>query len=62
MTDGEKTKPRLAGRGFAQSTWRLVAHSPYTCGAAGAITHCPFLRVPAHGAALGCPLLRGGGE
>jgi len=29
-------KPRLAGRGFAQSTWRLVASLSYSIGLAGA--------------------------
>lgn len=40
-----KTKPRLAGRGFAQSTCRLFAFLPYRIGTAGANACLAFLPI-----------------
>ena len=57
MSDGPRyAKPRLAGRGFAQSTWRLVASLPYRIGLPGANARHPIppfaLAGDGHGAAL----------
>ena len=54
-----KTKPRLAGRGFAQSTWTLFAYSPYRIGQAGANFCLPFLPVAFDGAGFGAALFWG---
>ena len=43
-------KPRLAGRGFAQSTWRLVAFFHYYIEWAGANARLSFLPVVRDGA------------
>ena len=61
MNDGGTyAKPRRAGRGFAQSTWRLVASFPYRIGLAGANAGLPFPAVPSDGAGDGAALLWGG--
>ena len=61
MSDGGSyAKPRRAGRGFAQSTWRLVAFPPYRIGLAGANACLPFLPVALDGAGFGAALLWGG--
>jgi hypothetical protein len=61
MSDGStNAKPRLAGRGFAQSTYRLVAFSLYRIGLAGSNTFLPFLPVALDGAGHGAALLWGG--
>lgn len=61
MTDGStKTKPRLAGRGFAQSTWWLVAPVSYRIGLAGAIARLAFSPVALDGAGCGSTVLWGG--
>lgn len=61
MSDGGTyAKPRRAGRGFAQSTWRLVASLPYRIGPAGANACLPFLPVAVDGAGYGAALLWGG--
>ena len=57
---GTNAKPRRAGRGFAQSTWRLVAFSLYRIGLAGAIACGPLLPVALDGAGYGAALLWGG--
>lgn len=57
---GTYAKPRLAGRGFAQSTWQLVAFLPYRIGLAGANACLPFLPVAVDGAGYGAALLWGG--
>ena len=57
--DPEKTKPRLAGRGFAQSTCRLFASLPYRIGTAGANACLPFLHIAFDGAGHGAALLWG---
>jgi hypothetical protein len=56
---GTNTKPRLAGRGFAQSTWTLFAYSPYRIGTAGANACLPFLPIAFDGAGRGAALLWG---
>lgn len=58
--DGKYAKPRRAGRGFAQSTCRLVASLPYRIGAAGANACLPFLPLAFDGAGFGAALLWGG--
>lgn len=61
MNDGSTyAKPRRAGRGFAQSTWRLVAFSLYRIGTAGANACLPFLPFAVDGAGLGLALFWGG--
>ena len=61
MSDGTTyAKPRRAGRGFAQSTWRLVAPLPYRIGLAGANACHPFRPVALDGAGNGVALLWGG--
>lgn len=61
MSDGSTyAKPRQAGRGFAQSTWRLVASLSYRIGQTGANTCLPFLPVALDGAGYGAALLWGG--
>ena len=61
MSDGPRyAKPRLAGRGFAQSTWRLAAFFPYRIGLAGANACSPILPVALDGAGYGTALLWGG--
>lgn len=61
MSDGgTNAKPRRAGRGFAQSTCRLVATLPYRIGIAGANACLPFLPVALDGAGYGAALLWGG--
>ncbi|MBA4354840.1 MAG: hypothetical protein C0409_09125 [Novosphingobium sp.] len=61
MSDGStNAKPRRAGRGFAQSTWRLVASLIYRIGLAGANACGPFLPVALDGAGYGAALLWGG--
>lgn len=57
---GIYAKPRRAGRGFAQSTWRLVAFLLYRSGLAGANACGPFLPVALDGAGYGAALLWGG--
>src|SRR3546814_17758404 len=57
-----KAKPRRAGRGFAQSTWRLVAFPLYRIGLAGANACLPFLPVALDGAGYGPALLWGGAQ
>ncbi|AMK23512.1 hypothetical protein K426_12895 [Sphingobium sp. TKS] len=57
---GIYAKPRRAGRGFAQSTWRLVAFLLYRIGLAGANACGPFLPVALDGAGYGAALLWGG--
>ena len=54
-----KTKPRLAGRGFAQSTCGLFAIAPYRIGYAGATDRLSLLPVAFDGAGNGKTLLRG---
>lgn len=56
---GIYAKPRRAGRGFAQSTWRLVAFLFYRIGLAGANACGPFLPVALDGAGYGAALLWG---
>ncbi len=47
MSDGgTNAKPRRAGRGFAQSTWWLVAFPLYRIGLAGANACLPFCLSP----------------
>ena len=60
--DGTNAKPRRTGRGFAQSTWRLVAfHIPlYRIGLAGANSCLPFLPVASGDAGYDAALLWGG--
>lgn len=61
MSDGgTNAKPRRAGRGFAQSTWRLVAPLPYRIGLAGANACLPFLPLALDGAGYGAALFWGG--
>ena len=61
MSDGTAyAKPRRAGRGFAQSTWRLVAFPFYRIGLAGSNAFLPFLPVALDGAGYGAALLWGG--
>ncbi|ROT96500.1 hypothetical protein EB810_00590 [Altererythrobacter sp. FM1] len=61
MSNGDTyAKPRRAGRGFAQSTWRLVAFPLYCIGSAGAIDRLPFLPLALDGAGYGTALLWGG--
>lgn len=43
---GKYAKPRREGRGFAQSTWRLVAFPLYRIGKAGANACHPFCLSP----------------
>lgn len=50
--DSTNAKPRRAGRGFAQSTYRLVASPLYCIGLAGANACGPLLPVALDGAAL----------
>lgn len=57
---GTYAKPRRAGRGFAQSTWRLVALPLYRIGLAGSNAFLPFLPVALDGAGYGAALLWGG--
>jgi hypothetical protein len=57
--DDTNAKPRRAGRGFAQSTWRLVASLPYRIGTAGANDCLPFLPIAFDGAGRGAALLWG---
>ncbi|MFM2021652.1 MAG: hypothetical protein RJB02_1360 [Pseudomonadota bacterium] len=58
MNGGSKNaKPGQAGRGFAQSTCRLVAVIFYSIGLAGANTCGPFLSVTLGGAGHGSALL-----
>lgn len=60
MSDGGTyAKPRRAGRGFAQSTCRLVAFLPYRIGLAGANACLPFLPAAFDGAGRGAALLWG---
>ena len=54
-----KTKPRLAGRGFAQSTWTLFAYFPYRIGTPSANACLPFLPIAFDGAGRGAALLWG---
>jgi hypothetical protein len=49
---GTYAKPRRAGRGFAQSTWRLVAFPLYRIGLAGANAFHPFLPVALGGVSI----------
>ena len=61
MTYGDPyAKPRRAGRGFAQSTWRLVAFPLYRIGLAGSNAFLPFLPLAVDGAGYGAALLWGG--
>ena len=61
MSNGSRyAKPRLAGRGFAQSTWRLVAFPLYRIGMAVAIDCLPYLPFALVGAGYGAALLWGG--
>ena len=61
MSNGNTyAKPRRAGRGFAQSTCRLVVFSLYRIGLAGANARFPFLPVTLDGARYGAALLWGG--
>lgn len=53
-------KPRRAGRGFTQSTWRLVAFPLYRIGLAGSNAFLPFLPLTLDGAGYGAALLWGG--
>ena len=57
---GTYAKPRRAGRGFAQSTWRLVAFPLYRIGLAGSNAFLPFLPLAMDGAGYGAALLWGG--
>lgn len=57
---GTYAKPRQAGRGFAQSTWWLVASLPYRIELAGANACLPFLPIAVDGIGYGAALLRGG--
>ena len=57
--DPKKTKPRLAGRGFAQSTCGLFAIASYRIGYSGATDSLSFLPIAIHGAGDGPTLLRG---
>lgn len=60
MSDGgTNTKPRLAGRGFAQSTCRLVASLSYRIGMPSANACLSFLPVAFDGAGRGTALLWG---
>jgi hypothetical protein len=52
-------KPRLAGRGFAQSTCGLVASLSYRIGAAGANACLPFLPLAFDGTRYCAALLWG---
>ena len=54
---GTYAKPRRSGRGFAQSTWRLVAFPLYRIGKAGANACHPLLPVAMGGAGYGAALL-----
>ena len=58
--DGRYAKPRLAGRGFTQSTGRLVAPPSYRNGIPGANASLPILPLGLPGAGDGNALLRGG--
>lgn len=61
MNDGGTyAKPRLAGRGFAQSTWRLVAFLFYFIGLAGANAYGPIPALALAGSGCGATLLWGG--
>lgn len=62
MSDGSTyAKPRrLHRRGFAQSTWRLVAFPLYRIGLAGSNAFLPLLPVGLDGAGYGAALLWGG--
>ena len=61
MSDGgTNAKPRRAGRGFAQSTWWLVAFPLYRIGLAGANACLPLLHFAVDGAGYGAALLWGG--
>ena len=61
MSDGSTyAKPRRAGRGFAQSTWQLVAFPLYRIGLAGSNAFLPFLPLAVDGAGYGAALLWGG--
>ena len=53
------TKPRLAGRGFAQSTCRLFASLCYRIGTPSANACLPFLPIAFDGAGRGATLLWG---
>ena len=53
-------KPRRAGRGFAQSTCRLVAFSLYRIGLAHANASVPILPFAFDGTGYGAALLWGG--
>ncbi len=57
---GTYAKPRRAGRGFAQSTWRLFAFPLYSIGLAGSNAFLPFLPLAMDGAGYGAALLWGG--
>ena len=54
-----KTKPRLAGRGFAQSTWTLFAFLTYRIGTTSAIACLPFLPLAFDGAGRCAAMLWG---
>lgn len=56
--DPKNTKPRLAGRGFAQSTCGLLAISSYRIGYSGATNSLSFLSVAFDSAGNGETLLR----
>ena len=57
--DPKKTKPRLAGRGFAQSTCGLFAIASYRIGYSGATISLSLLSVGFDSAGNGETLLRG---
>ncbi len=59
INGGTNAKPRRAGRGFAQSTCRLVASLPYGIGTPIANACLPFLPVAFDGAGRGAALLWG---
>ena len=57
--DPKKTKPRLAGRGFAQSTCRLLAIACYRIRYSGATISLSLLPVAFDSESNGETLLRG---
>lgn len=58
--EAQKAKPRLAGRGFAQSTCGLVATLSYRIGTSGANACLPFLPLALDGSGYGAAMLWGG--
>jgi len=58
--EGKNAKPRLAGRGFAQSILRLFISLNYRVGPASANACIPILPVALDGARFGVAMLWGG--